>query len=271
MKLTSRRNRGTGSNRARDHAGSDVLVLCYHAVSPEWDADISVTPDALERQLRFLVHRGWRVTTFREAVLAPPWRRTMAITFDDAFRSVLDLAYPILDELGLQATVFAPTAFASQRQRLRWPGIAEWADTPRAPELECMSWDDLGFLAAEGWEIGSHTRTHPHLTQLDDQTLCEELEGSRADCIERLGIPCDTLAYPYGDVDARVADVAASAGYRAAAALSSSLQPRGFHRWPRIGIYHVDQMWRFRLKVDRTTRRVRASQMWGSTESGALV
>lgn len=271
MKLTSRRNGGMAPDRGDDHVGSDVLVLCYHAVSREWGADISVTPDALERQLRFLVHRGWRGTTFRDAVLAPPWRQTMAITFDDAFRSVLDLAYPILHELGLQATVFAPTAFASQRQRLRWPGIAEWADTPSAPELECMTWDDLRFLAAEGWEIGSHTRTHPHLPQLDDAALREELEGSRADCIEHLGIPCDTLAYPYGDVDARVADVAATAGYIAAGALSSSLQRRGVHRWPRIGIYQLDRMWRFRLKIDRTTRRIRASQIWGSTASGAPV
>ena len=28
---------------------SDLLVLCYHAVSPRWQADLSITPEALER------------------------------------------------------------------------------------------------------------------------------------------------------------------------------------------------------------------------------
>ena len=42
---------------------SDVLVLCYHAVSPSWPAPMSIAPDAFERQLRFLVRRGYRAAT----------------------------------------------------------------------------------------------------------------------------------------------------------------------------------------------------------------
>src|SRR5205085_9051635 len=85
---------------------SDVLVLCYHAVSPTWGASLSVTPDEFESQLRTLLRRGWRGATFRDAVLRPPWPRTLAVTFDDAFLSVLELAHPILARLGLPATVF---------------------------------------------------------------------------------------------------------------------------------------------------------------------
>jgi peptidoglycan/xylan/chitin deacetylase (PgdA/CDA1 family) len=244
-------------------AVNDVLVLCYHAVSPTWTADISLTPEALEAQLTMLVRAGWRGATFHEAVTRPTWRRTLAVTFDDAFLSVLDHAYPILSKLGLPATVFAPTAFISdERGRLEWPGIDMWAETSSASELDGMSWQDLRFLAGHGWEIGSHTRTHPHLTQLDDEALRRELETSRQECSAQLGTPCHTLAYPYGDVDPRVADAAAAAGYAAAAALSSSLRRNGVHRWPRVGIYHEDHMWRFRLKVDGTARRIRATRMW---------
>ena len=50
---------------------SDVLVLCYHAVSPRWPADLSVTPEAFERQLQLLVGRGYRGATFHDAVTSP--------------------------------------------------------------------------------------------------------------------------------------------------------------------------------------------------------
>ena len=247
---------------------NDVLVLCYHAVSPTWRADISVTPEAFEAQLTMLVRAGWRGATFHEAVPRPPYRRTLAVTFDDAFLSVLDRAFPILSKLDLPATVFAPTSFiADERGRLEWPGIDMWANSPDASELEAMSWPDLRFLAGHGWEIGSHTRTHPRLTQLDDQALRRELETSREECSVALSTSCHTLAYPYGDVDPRVAAAAAAAGYGAAAALSSSLRRNGPHWWPRVGVYHEDRMWRFRLKIDATVRRIRASPMWPPTEA----
>ena len=262
--------RAAGENTCGGQSESDVLVLCYHAVSTTWTADVSVTPEALEAQLTGLVRAGWRGATFQEAVTQPRWRRTLAVTFDDAFLSVLDRAYPILARLGLPATVFAPTAFLSdQRGRLEWPGIDMWTHTPSAPELTAMSWEDLRFLVAHGWEIGSHTQSHPLLTKVDDETLRRELEDSGRECSANVGAPCRTLAYPYGDVDARVADAAGAAGYTAAAALSSSLRNDGAHRWPRVGIYHDDQMWRFRLKVDRTVRRIRASRMWPQTPVSA--
>jgi peptidoglycan/xylan/chitin deacetylase (PgdA/CDA1 family) len=241
---------------------NDVMVLCYHAVSPSWTADLSVTPDALERQLSTLVARGWRGATFRDAVFEPPARRTLAVTFDDAFASVLELAHPILSTLGLPATLFAPTAFVSAGQPLAWPGVEHWLETPFAAELRCLSWQQLGVLREDGWEIGSHTRTHPRLTRLDEQALRAELGESRDELVANLGSPCETVAYPFGDVDERVAEAAQAAGYRAGAALSSRLAARGPHRWPRVGIFHGDKTWRFELKVWRTMRRLRASPLW---------
>ena len=84
---------------------TDGIVLCYHALSPTWEADLSTTPERFERQLELLVRRGYRGVTFEQAVRAPH-ERTVAVTFDDAYRSVLELARPILDRLGLPATVF---------------------------------------------------------------------------------------------------------------------------------------------------------------------
>ena len=240
----------------------DVMVLCYHAVSPSWAASLSVTPDALERQLSWLTARGWQGTTFHEAVMAPVAPRTLAVTFDDAFSSVLDLAYPILQSLGLPATVFVPTSFVSSGKPLCWPGIDVWAGTPDAVELGCLSWDALGQLAQEGWEIGSHTCTHPHLTAIGADVVRAELAQSRAEVSEHLGGDCLSIAYPYGDVDHRVAEAAADAGYRVGASMSSHLAQLGSLRWPRLGIYHVDGFDRFRLKTTRPMRWLRGSRLW---------
>ncbi len=220
-----------------------------------------MTPDDLERQIGFLISRGWRATTFSEAVLNPTGRRTLAITFDDAFASVCRYAVPILAGFGVPGTVFAPTS-CILTGRLGWAGIEHWENSPALAELMAMSWDDLGALADSGWEIGSHTRTHPHLTQLDAESLALELEGSREDFASQLGRPSDVIAYPYGDVDARVAERAASAGYRAGAALSSQLKRLGPYRQPRVGIYHEDAWWRFQLKTARAMRELRASPAW---------
>jgi peptidoglycan/xylan/chitin deacetylase (PgdA/CDA1 family) len=241
---------------------SDVLVLCYHAVSPTWSARLSVTPEALEWQLKTLIRRGWRGATFTEAVLDPPWQRTLAVTFDDAYLSVLERALPLMSELKLVGTLFAPTDFMDKRQPLGWTGIDHWAQTADAPELQSMNWDDLRRLLEAGWEVGSHTGSHARLTRLDDGALQDELERSQQCCTERLGRPCRSIAYPYGDTDERVARAAQRAGYQCGASLSSSLTPLGPHRWPRVGVYQRDQPWRFWLKVNGLVRRARAMPAW---------
>jgi peptidoglycan/xylan/chitin deacetylase (PgdA/CDA1 family) len=238
----------------------DVLVLCYHALSPTWTAALSTTPDRFERQISLLVERGYRGGTFTEAVTSPPPGRVLAITFDDAYRSVIELGLPILDRLGVPATVFVPTDFVGADAPLRWPGIDGWLNGPDERELTPMSWSELQALQDAGWEIGSHTGSHPRLTQIDDRGLADELERSKAVCESRLARPCTSLAYPYGDADERVAAAAACAGYRAAAGLPAGrLGPRDSFRWPRIGVYHLDDDRRFRLKISPAARRLRSS------------
>jgi peptidoglycan/xylan/chitin deacetylase (PgdA/CDA1 family) len=241
---------------------TEVLVLCYHAVSESWDASESVTPDALEWQLKYLKRRGWRAATFHDAVVDPPAARTVAITFDDAFASVKELAFPIVSKLGMTATVFAPTAYVTSGERCAWAGLDGWTSTPHADELSPMSWEQLGELADSCWEIGSHTRTHPRLSTLDDSDLLRELDEPRAEAVKRLGRRFETIAYPYGDVDERVAGYAKHAGYHAGAALSHHLRDDGPYRWPRTGIYRRDAWWRFLLKSTPTVRRARASRVW---------
>ena len=238
---------------------TDVLALCYHGVSPTWPAVTAVRPDQLGSQLRGMVDRGYRGATFTDALTAPASAKTLVVTFDDAHRSVLELAHPIMSELGIPGTVFAPTDFVSAGRPMAWQGIDGWIGGPHEHELACMSWDELRTLADDGWEIGSHTRSHPHLTRLDDARLEAELAGSRELLEDRLGRECSSLAYPYGECDERVVRAARAAGYRVAATVPPDYGVPLPLQWPRIDIAQRDTALRFRMRVSPLMRRLALS------------
>lgn len=252
---------------------ADVLVLCYHAVSESWPEDTAVRPAELSEHVSGLKARGYRFVTFSEALSAPPGGRVVSLTFDDAARSVFELARPALDAHGLAATVFVPTRYATNGELMSWSGQEEYVGTAHEAELRCMSWDQLGELASAGWEIGSHSRTHPHLSQLSDDVLAEELGGSREDVEQRLGLECRSLAYPYGDFDGRVVEAAGRAGYRfAATTVPSASGPPPLLEWPRVGAYRGDSARRLRARVWRrqTLARTRGGRLVSHAAGRAL-
>jgi peptidoglycan/xylan/chitin deacetylase (PgdA/CDA1 family) len=240
-----------------------MLILCYHGVSEDWPADYSIRPGRLADQVRWFLARGYRPATFTDAVTAPPSGRGLAVTFDDAYRSVSELALPLLTELGVPATVFAPTGFVGETTPRGWPGTDLWAGTPWAGEITLMDWPDLERLAEAGWEIGSHTRTHPRLPDLDTAELAEELTGSREEIERRLGGSCRSLAYPFGATDRRVARAAGAAGYAAAGGLlPGRLSARDPLRTPRIS---VGREWADETLFRRARpwfRELQASPIW---------
>jgi peptidoglycan/xylan/chitin deacetylase (PgdA/CDA1 family) len=74
-----------------------------------------------------------------------------------------------------------------------------------ASDREILSWDDLNALAKKGYEISSHTITHPRLAVLDEPNLVYELEKSRQDILDHLSPKHTfTIECPYGTEDERV-------------------------------------------------------------------
>lgn len=249
---------------------NDVLILCYHAVSDRWPASLSVTPERLESQLAYLVRSGYRGVTFTRAVVDPPGGRVLAVTFDDGFRSVVRLAQPVMERLGVPGTVFVATSHVGTERPMAWQGLEQWVGTEHEQELVAATWPELNGLRHAGWEIGAHTRTHPHLTQIDEASIYEELAGSRRDVEENIG-PCTSLAYPYGDHDGRVVAAAAKAGFRAAATLPTyGYRPEALRR-ARVYVGHRDDARRFRLKVSRPLRvgRVAAGMVAAGASAGS--
>ena len=228
--------------RAMKAAG---LVLCYHAVSDDWDHALSVTPTALERQLRALLRRGF--TPFPAAELPAGRRRGLHVTFDDAYANVLQAA-PMLQRLGVHATIFAISSLADDGAPMNVPELA--AELVANPQhLATMTWDDLRGLAESGFEIGAHTVTHPHLPALSDAELDRELGESRTQVEDQLGRPCRLLAYPFGEHDPRVQAASRRAGYAAAFALAAGASARNPFAVPRTDIYRRDSLARMMLKT----------------------
>lgn len=229
----------------------EPLVLCYHAVSSTWRHGLSVDLAELERHLTLLLARGYRPATAEETLAGRD--KLLHVTFDDAYRSVAS-ALPVLEQLGVPATVFACAAYADDGRPLDVPELAAEA-VSHPGELSTMDWDRLRELVERGVQIGSHTLTHPHLSELSDLEIGRELTDSRARIEEELGRPCRLLSYPYGDEDLRVRAAAREAGYRAAFALPGRRRPLDDYALPRIGIWRKDSLLRVRLKTSPRLRR----------------
>lgn len=227
----------------------DLLVLCYHGISDSWPAETTVTPADFESHMHWLLEDGYRGATFAEALTAPPEGRTVVVTFDDAHASVLEHAAPTMERLGLPGTVFVPTDYPGGSRLLAWEGYDAWVGTEHEHELRCMSWDDLRGLAASGWEIGSHSASHPRLKRLDDDRLADELTRSRIECEREIGAPCRSLAYPRGSCDARLALAARASGYLFAATVAHEpTLPLPF-QWPRIALRRGEDAGALRRRV----------------------
>ncbi|HET7574512.1 MAG TPA: polysaccharide deacetylase family protein [Solirubrobacterales bacterium] len=249
----------------------DLLILCYHAVSPEWRSFLAVDPEQLRRQVDLLLGRGYAPMTLSDALASPGGRR-LVVTFDDGYRSILARGLPVLAGLGVPATAFVQTDLADAAGRFAALPEEELPDDPA--ELECMSWEEVRELAATGWEIGSHTRTHPHLEQIPAAAAAEELQASRQRCEEELQAPCRTIAYPFGTYDRGVMELTEQAGYEAAVTLESRLlEPiSGRTRFdlPREGVFNETGRAKFLANTSRLVRRVRLAPAYARVARGPL-
>jgi peptidoglycan/xylan/chitin deacetylase (PgdA/CDA1 family) len=177
----------------------------YHVISePEPGAPYPelYTPAAVfAAQMRALRGGGYHAVTL-EAV-DRYWRRGYAlprkpivISFDDGYLSHYTHAAPVL-------------------KRLRWPGVLN-LEINNVLTPGDISPRQVRSLVAAGWEIDSHTLTHPDLTQISPAQLRDELVRSRAFLRRRFGVRADYFCYPAGRFNAAVEAEVRRAGYRMA-------------------------------------------------------
>lgn len=215
----------------------------YHHVGATWNGSpqrfLNVRAEAFARQMKFLAKAGYRAVTFEEAagMLADgggTLGRVICITFDDGYCSVAQNAAPVLAALRWPATLFVPTAFVGREN--------EWDRPAGRPVQPIMEWDALARLAGFGWEVAAHTRTHPHLEDLDEDALRQEVFGCRRDLEERLGRTPGTFCYPFGTYNRAVAELVRQAGYAAACTTRSGLACGNMDpmEYPRVKVAYRD-------------------------------
>jgi peptidoglycan/xylan/chitin deacetylase (PgdA/CDA1 family) len=114
-------------------------------------------------------------------MLLEPGTAYVSLSFDDGHSTQYNAYYPVMADQGVRATFYVITSRIGARGHLTWTQLSD--------------------LSQEGNEIGSHTHTHPHLTELSSEALERELSRS-AELLRSVG--CRTLAYPYGEYDPKV-------------------------------------------------------------------
>jgi peptidoglycan/xylan/chitin deacetylase (PgdA/CDA1 family) len=243
-------------------------ILCYHNVVPMEEsaiggAGIHMPRERFERQMRWLADH-YEILPMREFIVrlecGASLRKAAVIAFDDGYTGVFEHAAPILQSLGIRATVFLVAEAVG-----RWPGF--WWDQPQIVDaataaqrerwLTDLRGDDDAIVAAaapggrrslprshqpadwttirawlgKGIDIGVHSATHRCLPALGDDELDDEIVASRATVQRATGVRPEFFAYPYGRCDARVRERVRKAGYRAAFGLQPGLTGVNADAW----------------------------------------
>jgi peptidoglycan/xylan/chitin deacetylase (PgdA/CDA1 family) len=220
-----------------------VPVLLYHAFGEE-PSRFVIPPRTFARQLRLLALLGYRVVPYGDLTSAlRSESRTAVLTIDDGYADNGADAAALLERRGFGATVFVVTG--------RLGADNDWSDTPPLRGRPLLAAGDLGRLRARGLEFGAHTRTHPALPDLPDETVAEEIGSSRSELEQALGEPVHSFAYPYGRVDERAVAAVRRAGF--VSACTTDPRPARLDDdpflIPRIEIKRSDSLLRFLLKV----------------------
>ncbi|MEA2427734.1 MAG: hypothetical protein QOF37_1362 [Thermoleophilaceae bacterium] len=182
-----------------------VPILMYHVISdPQPGAPFPelYTPEPVfAAQMRALDGKGYHGVTLKQVddywhrgYALPP--KPIVISFDDGYVSHYTHAAPVLRRLG-------------------WPGVLN-LEINNVARPGNISPSRVRKLVAAGWEIDSHTLTHPDLTQVGAQQLHDELVNSRAYLRRHFGVPADYFCYPAGRFNATVEAAVRKAGYRMA-------------------------------------------------------
>ena len=189
-----------------------IPVLMYHFVRDQEEAAVSknnVSRESFERHMQFLHHFGYRmisVDQLYEIITGQrkPEGREVIITFDDGNYTFAENAFPILNRYAFPVTLFLVS------------------DNVKKEAHGSMSEKKVKRLLQNDWiRIGSHSKTHPFLSELKDSEIRKELEDSKKDLGRMFNVPINYLAYPSGAFDERVRLIAEKANYRLAFSTSS--------------------------------------------------
>jgi len=188
----------------------NVVFLMYHELQSIEQGLVDESPGYLryvvskeqfEKQLDIVSQKGFKGHSVTESIAAlssaNQEQPIVCFTFDDGCASDLEVAAPLLAKNGFNATFYVTVDHLGKDGYLT--------------KAELRELSDLGF------EIGSHSMTHRHLSDLDEEQIRGELLNSKQALEEIVGKPVDHFSCPGGRVNTAVTQAALEAGYKTVA------------------------------------------------------
>jgi N-acetylglucosaminyl-diphospho-decaprenol L-rhamnosyltransferase len=176
-----------------------LVILYYHGLPANFRANFARHLDKIATRVK-VVPADYHDT-------AAHGGRSVAITFDDAFTSVLNNAIPELRARQMPVTIFIPTGTMGR------PPIWEM-ESEFAYQTEVVATADaLRTQISDLVHFGGHSLTHPRLTRLPKTAARAEIAGCRNQLIDIFGVDVRVFAFPYGDFNAETIKLCREAGY----------------------------------------------------------
>ena len=241
-----------------------MLILAYHRVNPEVRDGLSIPPVVFREQLITLLDRGLSNVVLDEAMASPvtsEHRHDFAITFDDGYQDNYLHAAPILDELGLRATVYVVSSMIDSDDPYPWLKPSQSGSYDRE-DLHMTSSQLEDGMGRGLFTLGSHTVSHPLLSRLDIGSAQDEISLSKSDLERHFGVEVQTFCYPAGDLNSEIVDIVQSAGYRAAVVTPNRYIPETNLTLHRVGIYSHVTPALFNKKTSRWFARAQRSKIF---------
>jgi len=188
--------------------GARLPILMYHSIGPlreGFDSSLNVSTKMFEQHLRWLARHRYTPIYLSEWTAwcregKPIPEKPVVLTFDDGYRDTAIFGFPLLKKYSFKGTLFLVTDEVG--------GTNSWDLPLGVSEQALMTAEEVRHWAANGIEIGSHTRTHPDLRSCTLENIELELRQSRGKLEQLIGQPVTAFAYPYGYFDSRAPETA---------------------------------------------------------------
>jgi peptidoglycan/xylan/chitin deacetylase (PgdA/CDA1 family) len=184
-------------------AANGAVVFMYHRFGENDWPTTSIRLEQFKAHLQEIARGGYTVLPIPEIIDAlqngralPD--RTIGLSIDDAYRSVYEKAWPLLEAAKLPFTLFVST------------------DVIDSGSNNYMSWAQIRELKDKGVTIGNQTKSHPHLVELSLEQVGRELRASNARLADEMDEMPTFLAYPFGEYSLQIKEIASDLGFTAA-------------------------------------------------------
>lgn len=226
-----------------DWFAAGAPVLMYHKLGPRPRGvrlkGLYVSEGLFRRQLEEWTAAGYRPATINKVgVHSGNPQKEVVLTFDDGFENVLRHGLAPLREHGFTAIQFLVADLLGKTN--------DWEQREGEVTERLMDAAQVRAWLAAGHEIGAHTCTHPHLTQVPPAQAREEITASRKKLEDLFGVPVRHFCYPYGDWNRAMREFVAEAGYETAVTTEAGVNPPGSDRFglKRFTVRYPSRNWK---------------------------